>query len=100
MRWQRLEWAIASCVAGWAVARLTAADRVGPPGPVAGPLVSFTPPATGGAGLTALMLRGKGPSATAALAAGALAAVVAPRVVPRRQPAARGAVLKVLTVNL
>jgi endonuclease/exonuclease/phosphatase (EEP) superfamily protein YafD len=53
-----------------------------------------------GAGLTALVLRGKGPSATAALAAGALAAVVAPRVVPRRQPAAQGPALKVLTVNL
>jgi endonuclease/exonuclease/phosphatase (EEP) superfamily protein YafD len=100
MRWQRLEWAIASCVAGWAVARLTAADRFGPLEPVAVPLLSFTPQATVGAGLTALVLRGKGPSATAALAAGALAAVVAPRVVPRRQPAAQGPVLKVLTVNL
>jgi endonuclease/exonuclease/phosphatase family metal-dependent hydrolase len=52
------------------------------------------------AGLTALALRGPGPSRTAALAGAALAAVVVPRAIPRRPPAAGGPVLRVLTVNL
>jgi len=64
------------------------------------PLVALTPQATVAAGLAALLLRGKGPSATAALAWAALTAVVAPRAIPRRQPAADGPVLRVLTVNL
>jgi endonuclease/exonuclease/phosphatase (EEP) superfamily protein YafD len=100
MRSQRLEWTVASCVAGWAAARLTAADQVRALEPVAVPLLSFTPQAVAAAGLAALVLRGRGPSATAALAAGALAAVVVPRAVRHRQPAADGPVLKVLTLNL
>ena len=96
----RLEWAVASCLAGWAVARLTAADRFRPLEQVAVPLLALTPQATVAAGLAALLLRGKGPSATAAFAGAALAAVVAPRAIPRRQPAADGPVLRVLTVNL
>jgi endonuclease/exonuclease/phosphatase (EEP) superfamily protein YafD len=96
----RLEWAVAGCVAGWAVARLTAADRFRPLERAAVPLLSLTPQATAAAGLAALMLSGKGPSGTAALAGAALATVVAPRAFPRRQPAADGPVLRVLTVNL
>ena len=96
----RLEWAIAGCTAGWAVARLTAADRFRPLEQVAVPLLALTPQATVAAVLAALLLRGKGPSATAGLAGAALAAVVAPRAIPRRQPAAVGPVLRVLTVNL
>jgi endonuclease/exonuclease/phosphatase (EEP) superfamily protein YafD len=64
------------------------------------PLIALTPHAAVAAGVAALLLRGKGPSATAALAGAALAAVVAPRAIPRRQPAADGPVLRVLTVNL
>jgi endonuclease/exonuclease/phosphatase (EEP) superfamily protein YafD len=96
----RLEWAVASCAAGWAVARLTAADRFRPLEPVAVPLLALTPHAAVAAGVAALLLRRKGPSATAALAGAALAALVAPRAIPRRQPAAEGPVLRVLTVNL
>jgi endonuclease/exonuclease/phosphatase (EEP) superfamily protein YafD len=96
----RWEWAVAGCLAGWAVARLTAADRIRALEQVAVPLISLTPQATVTAGLAALLLRGKGPSGTAALAGAALAAMVAPRVFPRRQPAARGPVLRVLTINL
>ncbi|HEX4659729.1 MAG TPA: endonuclease/exonuclease/phosphatase family protein [Streptosporangiaceae bacterium] len=96
----RLEWAVAGCVAGWAVARLTAADRFRPLEQVTVPLLALTPHAAVAAGVAALLLRRKGPSATAALAGAALAAVVAPRAIPRRQPAADGPVLRVLTVNL
>ncbi len=96
----RLEWTVAGCIAGWAVARLTAADRFRPLERAAVPLMSLTPHAAAGAGLAALMLRRKGPSVTAALAAVAMAAVVAPRMISRRQPAADGPELSVLTINL
>lgn len=96
----RLEWVVASCVAGWATARLTAADRFRSLERVAVPLLSLTPQAAAAAGLAALALRGKRPSATAGLAAAALTAVVVPRAIPRRQPAAAGPELSVLTVNL
>lgn len=96
----RLEWAFASCIAAWAVARLTGADRLRPLERAAVPLLALTPHATAGAGLAALTLRGRGPSATAALAGAALAATVAQRAIPRRQPAAGGPVLRVLTANL
>jgi endonuclease/exonuclease/phosphatase family metal-dependent hydrolase len=97
---QRRQWAVAGCVAGWAAARLTAADRLRQLDRAAVPLLAFTPQAAVGAGLAALMLRGKGPSATAALAGAALAAMVVPRAIPRRQPPADGPVLRVLTLNL
>jgi endonuclease/exonuclease/phosphatase (EEP) superfamily protein YafD len=96
----RLEWAVASCAAGWAVARLAAADRFRPVERVAVPLLALTPYATAVAALAAISLRGKGPSATAAVAAAALAGVVAPRAITHRQPPAEGPVLSVLTVNL
>src|SRR5258708_36367997 len=96
----RLEWSVAGCVAGWAVARLTAADRFRPLEQVTVPLLALTPHAAVAAGVAALLLRGKGPRAPAALAGAALAAVVAPRAIPRRQPTADGPVLRVLTVNL
>jgi endonuclease/exonuclease/phosphatase (EEP) superfamily protein YafD len=100
MRSPRLEWAVAGCVAGWAVARLTAADRFRPVERVAVPLLALTPQATAAATLAAVSLRGRAPAATAAVAAAALAGVVAPRAIPRRQVPARGPVLNVLTVNL
>jgi len=96
----RLEWVVAGCAAGWAVARLTAADRLRPLERVTVPLLSFTPYAAVGAGLAAVALRGRGPSATAGLAAVALTAVAAPRAIPRRQPPGSGPVLSLLTVNL
>jgi endonuclease/exonuclease/phosphatase family metal-dependent hydrolase len=82
------------------VARLTAADRVGLLEPAAVPLLALTPQVAAGAGVAALLLGGKGPSATAALAGAALAAVAAPRAIPRRQPPAEGPVLRILTMNL
>lgn len=96
----RLEWAVAGCLAGWAVARLTAADRIRPLDRATVPLLALTPYAAAGSGLAALTLRRKGPLATAALAGAALAAAVLPRSIPRRQPAAAGPVVRVLTVNL
>ena len=96
----RLEWAVAGGLAGWAVARLAAADRIRLLEPVAVPLLALTPHVTAGAGLAALLLRGKRTSAVTALAGAALAAVVVPRAIPRRQPPASGPVLRVLTLNL
>src|SRR5579872_7189785 len=96
----RMEWAVASCAAGWAVARLAAADRFRPVERVAVPLLALTPHATAAAALAAVSLRGKGPSVTAAVAAATLASVVVPRAIPRRQAPAEGPVLSVLTVNL
>lgn len=97
----RLEWAAAGFAAAWAAARLTAADRFRPLERAAVPLLSFTPHAAVGAWLAALALRGKGASATVATVAGtALAVTVAPRAIARRQPAAAGPVLRVLTINL
>jgi endonuclease/exonuclease/phosphatase family metal-dependent hydrolase len=96
----RLQWAIAGCLAGWAAARLTAADRFTPLERLTVPLVALTPQVAAGAGLAALALREPGPSRTAALAGAALTAVLVPRAIPRRQPDAGGPVLRVLTVNL
>lgn len=94
---------MAGGLAAWAVARVTAADRVRHVEAPAAPLLSFTPQVAAAAPPAALALglaRRKGPAATAALAAAALAAVVGPRAVRRPQPAASGPVLRVLTVNL
>jgi endonuclease/exonuclease/phosphatase (EEP) superfamily protein YafD len=96
----RLEWTVAGCIAGWAAARLTGADRFRPLERAAVPLMSLTPHAAAAAGLAALVLRRKGPSLTAGAAAVAMAAVVAPRAIPRRQPPAEGPELRVLTLNL
>ena len=67
------------------------------------PLLSFTPQAAVAAPLAALALGlagRRGPAATAALAAGALAVAVRSRTARRPQPAASGSILRVLTVNL
>lgn len=96
----RLEWAAGGLFAAWAVARLTAADRLAPLERAAVPLLSLTPQAAAGAGIAALALRRKGPATTAALAGAALAVALAPRAIPRRQPPADGPILRVLTVNL
>jgi endonuclease/exonuclease/phosphatase (EEP) superfamily protein YafD len=96
----RLEWTVAGCIAGWAVARLAAADRFRPLERLAVPMMSLTPHAAAGAGLAALMLRRTGPSVAAAAAAGAMTALVVPRAIPRRQPDADGPELSILTINL
>jgi endonuclease/exonuclease/phosphatase (EEP) superfamily protein YafD len=98
-----ISWAVAGGLAAWAVARVTAADRVRRIEAPVAPLLSFTPQAAAAApaAAVALALAGRrGPAATAALAAAVLAVVVGPRAVRRPQPAASGPVLRVLTVNL
>lgn len=98
-----ISWTVAGGLAAWAVARVTAADRVRRIEVPVAPLLSFTPQVAAAAPAAALALglaRQKRPAATAALAAAALTAVVGPRAARRPQPAASGPVLRVLTVNL
>jgi endonuclease/exonuclease/phosphatase (EEP) superfamily protein YafD len=94
---------VAGGLAAWAVARVTAADRVRRIEAPVAPLLSFTPQVAVAAPAAALALalaRRRGPAGVAALAAAGLAVVVAPRAAQRLQPAASGPVLRVLTVNL
>ena len=91
---------MAGALAGWAAARLTGADRLRFAEAWTVPLLSFTPQVTAGAWAGALLLRGAGPAAAAAVAGAALTAAVGPRAVPHRQPPAAGPVLRVLTANL
>jgi endonuclease/exonuclease/phosphatase family metal-dependent hydrolase len=96
-------WVVAGGFAGWAAARLTAADRVRRTEIPTVPLLSVTPQVAAAAPWAALGLslaRRRGPAATAALAAAALGLAVRPRGIPRPQPTASGPVLRVLTVNL
>jgi endonuclease/exonuclease/phosphatase family metal-dependent hydrolase len=80
---RRLEWTLAGGLAGWAAARLVAADRFRWVGAGAVPLLSFTPHAAAGAWAGALLLRDRGAGATAAVAGTALTATLAPRLLPR-----------------
>jgi len=80
---RRLEWTLAGGLAGWAAARLVAADRFRWVGAGAVPLFSFTPHAAAGAWAGALLLRSRGAAATAAVAGTALTATLAPRLLPR-----------------
>jgi endonuclease/exonuclease/phosphatase (EEP) superfamily protein YafD len=95
-----MEWAVAGAVGGWAAARLAGADRVRFAEAWVVPLLSFTPQVAAGAWVSALLLRGTGPAAAAAVAGAALTAAVGPRAVPCGQPAAAGPVLRVVTANL
>ena len=97
---KRISWLAAACVAGWAAARLAAADRRRLIEAPAAPLLSFTPHVTAAALVSPLVLRRKGPAASAVLAGTALAAVVLPRALHRPQPMTRGPVLRVVTANL
>ncbi|HUJ06947.1 MAG TPA: endonuclease/exonuclease/phosphatase family protein [Streptosporangiaceae bacterium] len=97
---RRLEWAVASGIAGWALARVAAADRLAPTSSQAVAMLSFTPQAAAVAWAGALLLRDERAATAAAVAAGAMTAAIAPRAVVRRQPAAAGPVLRVLTANL
>src|SRR6516164_7026796 len=96
----RVEWAVAGALAGWAAARLAGADRLRFAEPWTVPLLSLTPQVTAAAWTSALLLRGAGPAAAAAVAGAALTGAVGPRAVPSRQPPATGPVLRVLTANL
>jgi endonuclease/exonuclease/phosphatase (EEP) superfamily protein YafD len=91
---------VAGALAGWAAARLAGADRLRFAEAWTVPLLSFTPQVTAGAWAGALLLRGAGPAAAAAMAGAALTAAVGPRAIPCRQPPAAGPVLRVLTANL
>jgi endonuclease/exonuclease/phosphatase (EEP) superfamily protein YafD len=95
-----MEWAVAGALVGWAAARLAGADRLRFAEAWAVPLLSFTPQVTAGAWVSALLLRGAGPAAAAAVSGAALTAAVGPRALPYRQPPAAGPVLRVLTANL
>ena len=97
---KRISWLAAACAAGWAGARLAAADRDRRIEAPATPLLSFTPHVTAAALLSPLVLRRKGPAATTVLAGAALATVVLPRAIQRPQPMTRGPVLRVITANL
>ena len=97
---KQISWLAAACAAGWAAARLAAADRDRRVEAPVAPLLSFTPHVTAAALLSPLVLRRKGPAATAALAGAAMATVVLPRAYQRPQPMARGPVLRVITANL
>lgn len=86
-----------------AVARVAAVDRVRRAESLAVPLVAGTPQAAAVAPWAVLGLclaRRRKPAATAALAATALGLLVWPRLIPRRQPAASGPVLRVLSANM
>jgi endonuclease/exonuclease/phosphatase family metal-dependent hydrolase len=94
---------VAGGLAAWAVARITAADRVRRTEALAVPLVSFTPQVAAAAPWAAVGLsltRRRGPAGAAALAAAALGLVVRPRGIPRPQPGANGPMLRVLTFNM
>jgi endonuclease/exonuclease/phosphatase (EEP) superfamily protein YafD len=97
---KRISWLAAACAAGWAAARLAAADRDRHIEAPVAPLLSFTPHVTAAALLSPLVLRRKGPAASAVLAGAAMAAVVLPRALQRPQPMTRGPVLRVVTANL
>ena len=94
---------MAGGLAGWAVARVAAADRARQTEKLAVPLVSFTPQVAAAAPWAALALsltQRRGPAAAAGIAAAALGLVVRPRGIPRPQPGAGGPMLRVLTFNM
>ena len=98
-----ISWVVAGGLAGMAVARVAAVDRVSRAELLVVPLVAGTPQAAAVAPCAALGLwlaRRRRPAATAALAATVLGLLVGPRRIPRRQPAASGPVLRVLSANM
>jgi endonuclease/exonuclease/phosphatase family metal-dependent hydrolase len=97
---RRLEWAVAGGFAGWALARLVAADRLRPTAAQSVVLLPFTPQVAAGAWVASLALRDRRARYVAALAAGALTTAVAPRAIPHRQAEVSGQIMRVLTANL
>ena len=95
--------AVAAGFAGWAVVRVTGADRVRRTETVTVPLISLTPQVAAAAPWAALGLRlarRRRAAALAALAAGALGLVVRSRRIPSPPTGAAGPVLRVLTANV
>jgi endonuclease/exonuclease/phosphatase (EEP) superfamily protein YafD len=97
---KRKPWLAASGLACYGAARLAGADRYRRSEAPVVPLLAFTPQVAAAALLGPLLLRRRGPAATALVTGIALAAVTAPRAVPRPQPQADGPVLRVITANL
>ena len=91
---------MAGGLAGMALARLAGADRVPWARAVTAPLLALTPVAAAAGWASVPFARGRCARTVTALAAAALTATVIPRAVPRRQPAAGGPVLRVLTQNM
>ena len=96
---KRISWLAAGGLASCGATRLAAADRSRRFEAVTVPVLAFTPHAAAVALLGSLVLRRRGPAATAALTGAALAAVVLPRAAGRPQPRAGGPVLRVITAN-
>ena len=96
----RISWLAAGGLASCGAVRLAGADRCGRVEAAAVPLLAFTPHVAVAALLGSLLLRRRGPAATAALTGIALAAVTAPRGIRQPQPRADGPVLRVITANL
>jgi len=97
---RRLSLAVAGGFAGYALTRATAADRIRLISIPAATTLPFTPQAAAAAWLCALLLRDERASAVTAAAAASLTAALVPRAIARRQPAATGQYLRVLTANL
>lgn len=91
---------VAGGLAGLAVARLAAADRVPRARALTAPLLALTPVAAAAGWASVPLVRGRGARTVTALAAAALTATVVPRALPRRQPDAGGPVLRVVTLNM
>ena len=97
---RRLRWAVAVGFAGYALARVTGADRLRLIGIPAATLLPFTPQAAAAAWACTFLLGDERACAVTAAAAASLTAALVPRAVARNQPAAKGPELRVLTVNL
>jgi endonuclease/exonuclease/phosphatase family metal-dependent hydrolase len=98
---KRFAWLAVGAMAGLGAARLARADRLRRVEAPAVPLLSFSPQVTAAALLGSLLWRRhRGAAAVAALTGTALAAVVLPRAIGRRQPRAGGPALRVITANL
>ena len=95
-----LHWVVAGGLAAWAGARLAGADRLRSTEAWTVQSLSFTPQVAAAAVAALPLLRRNGSRGVATLAAAALTAAVAPRAIPRPQPPAGGAELRVLTVNM
>jgi endonuclease/exonuclease/phosphatase (EEP) superfamily protein YafD len=97
---RRVAGAVAGGLAGLAVARLAAADRVPWARSCTAPLLALTPVAAAAGWASVPFVPGRGSRTVTALATAALTATVIPRALPRPQPEAGGPVLRVVTLNM
>ena len=93
---RELSTALAAGCSAWALARFAGADGLPVIGAPAAAFLPFTPVAAAGAWLAAFLLQDR----RIALGALALSAATLPRAIPRSQPPAAGAELRILTANL